>query len=333
MSQKVKFKISRFNPEKDKKPYFKEYEIAVHPWDTVLDALISIRNDIDSSLSFRQSCKAGICGSCAIRINGRAKLACKSSALDEVSKFGEIKIEPLGNVPVLKDLVVDMKTFYDEMKGISPWIEAKKNSGKFEAENRITPEDADKIEKSSECIWCGACFSDCPSREVNNKYLGPAASVISYRYIFDVRDDNKKERLKKLLDKQIWACAHCERSTENCPMDIEPQEIISRLRAESIKEGLINNDGARHTRTVEKSVKKYGELSEAWLPVGTFGIFRVLKEIPVALKLFLKGKLPPFFMKKIQNHEEISQLEKNVKRNQNEKQKKRNKQRDNLNNL
>ncbi len=315
MSQKVRFKISRFNPEKDKKSYFKEYELAVQPWESVLESLISLRNNVDASLSFRQSCKAGICGSCAIRINGRAKLACKTSVHDEISKFGEIKIEPLGNLPVLKDLVVDMETFYDEMKDTNPWIEAKKNSGKLIEEHRISPKDADKIEKSSECIWCAACFSDCPSRESNKKYLGPAAYVLSHRYIFDVRDGKKKERLKKLVDKQIWACAHCERSTENCPMDIEPQEIISKLREESIKEGLIHNDGARHARTFEKSVKKYGGLSEAWLPVGTFGFIRVIKELPMAIKLFFKGKLPPFFMKKIKNHEEISQLERNVNRN------------------
>lgn len=332
MSQKIRFKISRFNPKKDKEAYFKEYEVVVQPWETVLESLLSIRNNVDASLSFRQSCKAGICGSCAIRINGRAKLACKTSVHDEAAKFGEVKIEPLGNLPVLKDLVVDMTTFYDEMKGVNPWMEAKKNSGKFESENLVTPKDADKIEKTSECIWCGACFSDCPSREVNKKYLGPAASVLSHRYIFDVRDGKKKERLKKLIYKQIWACAHCERSTENCPMGIKPQDVISELREESIKEGLIHNDGARHAKTVEKSVRKYGELAEFWLPVGTFGLIRVIKELPSAIKLFLKGKLPPVLMKKIKHHEEISELDRDVKRTQDEKQKEMNRKRRKLNN-
>jgi succinate dehydrogenase / fumarate reductase iron-sulfur subunit len=313
MSQKVKLIIKRYDPSKDKKSYFHEYDVEVEPWNTVLEALQRIRKEIDTTLVFRMSCRSGICGSCAMRINGRAKLACRTKIKDEFKEFGEIKIEPIGNLKVQKDLMVDMEPFFEEMKQIKPWFDKvifQKN------ENSMKPDDVKIIEKSSQCIWCGACFSDCPSREFDSKYLGPAASVLAHRYIFDVRDTQKRERLKNLLDKQIWMCAHCEKSTENCPQNIDPQEVISKLREESIKEGLTHSPGARHAKTVTKTVVKYGEVAESRLPLGALGIFKVIKEIPMALKTLIKGKFPPLFMKKIKDLEEVKQLMNDVKKNE-----------------
>lgn len=288
----TKIKIQKFDPSKDEKPYFEEYEFDCAKDQTVLELLNSIKEEKDPTLGFRHSCKAGICGSCSMRINGRARLTCKLMADDEVEKFGEIMIQPIGNLKVEKDLIVDMEPFFAEMKAVKPWFD--KVTGA-----KVLPKDVAKIEKSSECIWCAACFSDCPSRNTSKGYLGPAASVLAQRYIDDVRDDSKKERLKTLIEKQLWMCAHCEKASENCPQDIEPQEVITRLREKSIKEGLTNNTGARHARTITKHVEKYGEIVESRLPLGALGPIKVLKMLPFALKMLFTGKMPPLFIKKV----------------------------------
>lgn len=313
MKRKFKFVVQRFDPTKDDKPYFQTYEVEIEPWKTVLDGIRQIRETMDTTLAFRMSCKSGICGSCTMRINRRARLACKLKIENEIAKFGEIRIEPIGNLKIQKDLACDMQPFFAEMIKVKPWFDSI-----LKTESLMHPSEVKKIEKSSECIWCGACFSDCPSREFNKKYLGPAAAVLAHRYIFDVRDKRKKARLIQVMKSNIWMCAHCERSTGNCPQNIEPQEIISALRGELIKEGITNHDGARHAKTITKSVKKSGELSEFWLPIGTFGIFRVIKEMPTAIKLFFKRKLPPIFMKKIKNHDQVTQLHNDVQRDHNE---------------
>ncbi|MFC1647466.1 succinate dehydrogenase/fumarate reductase iron-sulfur subunit [Patescibacteria group bacterium] len=294
----AKIKIQRFDPKKDEKPYFKEYEIECNKNFTILDAVICVKENNDATLGFRHSCKAGICGSCAMTVNGRARLTCKTYLIDEMEKFGEVRIAPIGNLKILKDLIVDMEPFYKEMKAVKPWFDKV-------CDAKVRPEHVKKIEKSSECIWCAACFSDCPSREVSNKYLGPAASVLAQRYIDDVRDDKRRERLRAVVEKQLWMCAHCEKSTENCPQNIDPQEVISKLREESIKEGLVRNVGARHAKTITKHVKKYGEIVESRLPLGALGPFKIFKMIPVAVRMILKGKFPPLFIKKIKKWDEM----------------------------
>jgi len=294
----MKIKIQRFNPEKDEKPYFKEYEIKCEKHFTVLDAVICVKEHYDSKLGFRHSCMAGICGSCSMKVNGRARLTCKTLVKEEMEKFGEVVVEPIGNLRIIKDLIVDMEPFYEEMKAVKPWFDKIRDV-------KVRPEDVKKIEKSSECIWCAACFSDCPSRDASSKYLGPAASVLAQRYIDDIRDSNKRERLAALVEKQLWMCAHCEKASENCPQDIEPQEVISHLRETSIKEGLVKNDGARHAKTIYNSVRKKGEIEEFKLPLGTWGPFRAIKMLPLALKMILKGKFPPLFIKKVKKWDEM----------------------------
>jgi succinate dehydrogenase / fumarate reductase iron-sulfur subunit len=288
----AKIKIQKYDPSKDKKPYFEEYEFDCTQNQTVLEVLNDIKENKDPTLGFRHSCKAGICGSCSMRINGRARLTCKLMAADEIEKFGEILIQPIGNLKIEKDLIVDMEPFYKEMKAVKPWFDRITGA-------KVMPDDVKKIEKSSECIWCAACFSDCPSRDTNKGYLGPAASVLAHRYIDDVRDDSKRERLVNLVRKQLWMCAHCEKASENCPQDIEPQEVISKLREKSIKEGLIYNTGARHARTIKNHVEKYGEIIESRLPLGALGPIKIFKLMPVLLRMVRKWKIPPLFIKKV----------------------------------
>lgn len=294
----IKINIQKFDPAIDEKPYFKEYEIENNENFTVLDAIILIKEKYDHSLGFRHACKAGICGSCSMVVNGRARLTCKTFLKDEMEEFGYVRISPIGNLRIIKDLIVDMKPFYAEMEAVKPWFDKMHDV-------KVMPDDVKKIEKSSECIWCAACFSDCPSRDASVKYLGPAASVLAQRYIDDVRDGAKRERLKQLVERQIWMCAHCEKASENCPQDIEPQEVISHLRESSIKEGLTNNDGARHAKTIYNSVKKKGEIEEIKLPLGTWGPFRAVKMLPLAIKMLLKGKFPPLFIKKVEKWDEM----------------------------
>lgn len=334
MNHKIKFIIKRFNPEHDKNPYFKSYDVPLEMWNTVLEGLIKIRNEIDPSLAFRHSCKSGICGSCSIRINGRARLACKTKIQDILKNFEEILIEPLGNLSVVKDLIVDMDPFYNEMKSLEPWLKTtyEKNLNPV-SENRIHPDENIIIEKSGECIWCGACFSDCPSRAANKSYLGPAASVISHRFIFDVRDSDKKNRLGKIIDKNIWLCAHCEKATENCPQKIDTQGLISDLREETANNGFTDETGAKHASAVDKSIRLFGEISESWLPIWTFGPIKVIRETKTAVKLLIHHKFPTLKPKRIHDFEDITFLYKEIYKDAREKTKNSNKTRKKMNDL
>jgi len=309
----ITFKIKRYNKEKpDQKAYFDEFQLELPESATVLDGLMKIKEEKDGSLSFRRACRAAICGSCAVTVNGRAKLACKTQVKTEWDKYGVLKIEPLKSLPVIKDLVVAMDGFFEKMYRIKPWLIPESKAG--DKERKMSPERFNKLYKSATCILCGCCFSSCPVYEVDKKFLGPAASVKSYRFSADSREGTKKERLKELQKEGIWYCSHCESCVAQCPKEIMPQELINLLREMSVKEGFVKNDGARHALAFKKSIKRTGELDEARLPLYTFGLFRVIKQVPLAIKLFFKGKLPPVIMKKIKDINNLKKLFKNGSR-------------------
>jgi len=306
MSQKVKLKIQRFDPKKDKNPYFKEYIVNVEGWETILDLVRKVHNEMDGTLAFKMSCNSGVCGACAMRINKRACLACKIMLKDELKKYGEIVVEPLGNLEIEKDLIVDMEPFYKTIKKIEPWI---KNKGKVPKEEfRVGEEEIEEAFNAAKCLWCAACFSDCPSRKAEKEYFGPASFVNASRYINDPRDNDSKERIKKVVKGNIWMCAHCEKSTENCPEDIKPTELISILREKSINKGIKHNKGAKHALSINKSILQKGELDEVALLFDTLGMFGLTTYMPIILRMLAKGKKPPIILKKIKNIHELKRL-------------------------
>jgi len=224
---KVKFRIQRLSPEKDTKPYLKEYTIETQPNAAVLDCLNDIRWHYDETLSFRRSCGHAVCGSCAININGKNGLACQTLIKD--LKSGPITIKPLPSFPVIKDLVVELDKFYEKFSKIKPYLI---NDEPAPEKERIQfPLQQKLIEESATCVSCAACISACPSFWADNEYLGPSALLKAYRYIFDTRDTMAEDRLKIINDKHgVFRCHTIFNCMEACPKDINITEYISKLK-------------------------------------------------------------------------------------------------------
>jgi succinate dehydrogenase / fumarate reductase iron-sulfur subunit len=236
----VTLKIFRYDPEVEGKeePRFDNFTVPFHEGMTVLDALIYSRDTYDSSLTFRHSCRQAVCGSDALFINGRQRLACKTQMID---LDWPIRVEPLPHQDVVKDLVVDMQHFYDQMDAVEPYFDPDNlPDGELE-EQRQTPENREKVKLSTRCIWCGACMSSCNIAAGQNEYLGPAAINKAYRFAMDEREgtDRKKERLR-IIDQEngVWRCQTQFSCTEVCPKDIPLTEHIQELKREAVKNNL-----------------------------------------------------------------------------------------------
>ncbi len=222
----VTLRIKRYNPEVDVKAAFKEYVVEVEPTDRVLDALFKIKWYQDGSLTFRRSCAHGICGSDAMRINGRNRLACKVLMLELGKK---ITIEPLLGFKVVKDMVVDMTQFFDAYKSVKPYLIA--DEAPAHAERRQSPHDREKFEDTTKCILCAACTTACPITWTNENFVGPAAIVNAHRFIFDSRDHGAGQRLQILNTKSgVWRCRTIFNCTEACPRDIEITKAIEEVK-------------------------------------------------------------------------------------------------------
>jgi succinate dehydrogenase / fumarate reductase, iron-sulfur subunit len=222
----VTFRIKRYNPESDVRPMFKEYELEVEPTDRVLDALNQIKWKQDGTLTYRRSCAHGICGSDAMRINGRNRLACKMLMGDLGRK---VTIEPLIGFHVIKDLVVDMEKFFDAYKSIKPYLIA--DEPPVGRERLQSQEDRDKFEDTTKCILCAACTTACPVSWTSEEFVGPAAIVNAHRFIFDSRDEGAAERLQ-ILNKGggVWRCRTVFNCTEACPRGIKVTKAIEEVK-------------------------------------------------------------------------------------------------------
>ena len=220
------FRIKRYDPDVDVKPYFKEYSVNLEETDRVLDGLNVIKWDQDGTLTYRRSCAHGVCGSDAVRINGRNYLACKTL----MKEFGKkITIEPLIGFKVVKDLVVDMEQFFDSYKSIKPYLIA--GEAPVGEERRQTPEQLERFESATKCILCAACTTSCPITWTNESFVGPAAIVNAGRFIYDSRDEGAAERLRILNTQSgVWRCRTVFNCTEACPRDIEVTKIIEDVK-------------------------------------------------------------------------------------------------------
>jgi succinate dehydrogenase / fumarate reductase iron-sulfur subunit len=223
----VTLKIFRFNPETDKKPSHKTYHIEAQPTDRVLDLLEFVKSTIDGTLSFRRSCAHGVCGSDAMRINGRNRLACKVLVKDLGAR---ITVEPLLGMRVLKDMIVDMEPFFENFRQVLPYFI---NDEPEPARERLQSiEDRERFDDTTKCILCAACTTSCPSFWANEKYVGPAAIVNAHRFIFDSRDRAGKERLE-ILNGQfgVYRCHTIFNCTDACPRDIQVTKAIGEVKA------------------------------------------------------------------------------------------------------
>ena len=234
----ITVKVKRFDPESENPAaYWSDYQVEIDQFTTVLDALITIREDMDGTLSLRCSCRSAICGSCAMRINGHAALACKTRASEICEEGGEIVIEPAGVMPVVKDLVVDMTPFWDKVKSVEPWLQPE--GPEPEAEYIAPNEDMLHLAGVMNCIMCGACVSDCTVLEVDPNFAGPAALAKAYRFVGDPRDDADKQRLEDLSEATgIWDCTRCYECVQVCPKGVAPMDRIMSMRDKAMEAGL-----------------------------------------------------------------------------------------------
>jgi succinate dehydrogenase / fumarate reductase iron-sulfur subunit len=224
----VELRVLRYDPERDAKPHEERYTVEAGPMDRVLDLLHKVKYEQDGTLTFRRSCAHGVCGSDAMLINGRNRLACKI----RVDQLGgkKITVAPLPGLPVMKDLVVDMEGFFAKFRSVQPFLQ--NDSMPPERERRQSARDRARYDDTTKCILCAACTTSCPSFWARPEYVGPAAIVNAHRFIFDSRDDAADERLEILADKDgVWRCRTIFNCVDACPRDIHITQAILEVSA------------------------------------------------------------------------------------------------------
>jgi succinate dehydrogenase / fumarate reductase, iron-sulfur subunit len=327
-------KVRRFQPESGQGPYWEEFNVDLEPSLSVLDALLQAKDREDGSLAVRCSCRAAICGSCGMKINGQSGLGCKTQvgeAQEQANKMvaatgvsaataaspirGEggsseaaapIVIEPMGNMPVIKDLVTDMEsTHWTKIRRVTPWLLPHGEAP--EREYIVEPESMIDITQSMACIQCGACVSSCLSMEADPEFIGPAALAKAYRFVGDPRDAETKERLHDLAEDPhgIYDCTHCFSCIDACPKGVAPMDQIMRLRRKAGEEGIEDpNSGHDHEIAFVKIIEKKGTLDESLLLQESFApglkgklkpskraIREMLGSIPTAIRGIRTGKM------------------------------------------
>ena len=223
-------RILRSDPEGGSAPEFATFAVVSEAGMTVLSALQWIQDNLDGTVAFRYSCRGAVCGSCAMVINGQVGLACRNHLADLPR---EIVLEPLPNLPILKDLVVDMSSFWEALDSVSPYlIGAEETSGK---ENLQSPADRERIEQFINCVQCASCYASCPVRRNNPEFIGPAALAALDRFVDDSRDRRGKDALKSVnSDNGLWGCRMALECIDACPKNVRPADGVAKLRVKSL---------------------------------------------------------------------------------------------------
>ena len=315
-------KIRRFDPNSGRAAYWDEHTVELGAKQSVLDAILKVKDDTDGSIGIRCSCQQAICGSCGVRMNGKPGLACNTH-LDEAAARGHgtgwnppaegqqtpvIEVEPMGNMPVLRDLIVDMdEVHWKKIQRVTPWLVNKEPIP--EREYIVSHDAMVDVTQTMACIQCGACVSDCLSMEVDPLFIGPAALAKAYRFVGDPRDADRHERLADLSEDPhgIYDCTHCFNCIDACPKGVAPMSQIMRLRriAGSDEELVDPNNGHRHEEAFTSLIRDYGLLHEAELLPRSyggdswFGKFHpnagkeLLSSLPVMFYGLLRRKISP----------------------------------------
>jgi succinate dehydrogenase / fumarate reductase iron-sulfur subunit len=289
---KVALKIWRYDAVAGERA-LKEYEVDAPDEATLLDCLDIIKDRVDGTLAYRKSCRMMICGSCGMRMNGGAVLACKTRMYD-IAQAGEVPvISAMGNLPIVKDLVVDMQPFWDKINAVKPYLDPG-YAEPGEKEYVVSQAEMDPIQKESLCIFCGCCVSECNSMEADPDFLGPAALAKAMRFVGDPRDEATVERLQEYSGPHgIWDCTRCYFCQERCPKGVDPRDAIAKLGAEAMRHGIDSDMGAKHAKWFVTSSKTTGWLRETELVPKTQGVAASIKEIKFAMGLLKHGKVPP----------------------------------------
>src|ERR1700756_2670330 len=291
----VGLKIWRFDSRSgDRK--LQEYEIDAPDEATLLDCLDIVKDQHDGTLAYRKSCRMMICGSCGMRMDGAAVLACKVR-MYEIAQAGRGPvISSMGNLPVVKDLVVDMEPFWSKFKAMKPYLQPGFEVPEDGKEYRISQERMNAVHKESLCINCGCCVSECNAMESDPEFLGPQALAKGMRFVGDPRDASKVERLEQYNSEHgIWDCTRCYFCNERCPKGVDPRDAIAKLGAESVAQGIDRDLGAKHAKWFVTSARTTGWLRETELVPHTQGVVEAIRQTRFALSRAPAGRVPPPF--------------------------------------
>jgi succinate dehydrogenase / fumarate reductase iron-sulfur subunit len=310
-------RIRRFDPQSGEAAYWDERKVEMGDKKSVLDAILQIKGDQDGSIGIRCSCQQGICGSCGVRINGKPGLACNTHldaaaarGADNISMSAQgesdghvITVEPMGNMPVIRDLIVDMDAVHwKKIERVTPWLVNKEPVP--QREYLVPHDNMVDVTQTMACIQCGACVSDCLSMEVDPMFIGPAALAKAYRFVGDPRDAQHRERLYDLSQDPhgIYDCTHCFNCIDACPKGVDPMSQIMRLRrvAGSDFEIKDRNNGYRHEHAFVNNIRRNGILHEPDLLADSYGGKfnpsagrELVSGLPTAIKGLTKGKMTP----------------------------------------
>jgi len=225
----VEFEILRFQPEKDKEPWFQDYQVPCEDDWVVLDAINHIKDHLDGTLSFRWSCHMAVCGSCGMMIDGDPHLSCKTFVRDLPDK--KIRIEPLANFPIERDLVVVLDDFMEKLQRVKPYIIRKEQRPLENGEYMQTPAQLKKYQQYTQCINCCCCYSSCPEYALRPDFIGPAALALAHRYNQDSRDGGERERAEVVAsDEGIWDCSFADACSAVCPKHVDPAGAIQQMK-------------------------------------------------------------------------------------------------------
>ena len=239
MADKIILEVARYSPEQDTKPCFATYEVPVHKEWVVLDALNYIKDKVDGSLTYRWSCRMGICGSCGMMVNGEPKLTCATFLSSYAHNGNKIRVEPLRYFPVVRDLVTELSDFLVKLKKVKPWLIRKDSVPLSQGEFLQTPEQLDYYKQFSMCINCTLCYSACPVVGLDPKFVGPAAIALAQRYNLDSRDQGAVERIAVLAHPEgIWGCTFVGECTKVCPKHVDPAGAIQQYKLTAVLDWL-----------------------------------------------------------------------------------------------
>ncbi len=309
----VLFKVIRQKQNSD--PIVQTYVLDADSGNTILDCLNRIKWEQDGTLAFRKNCRNTICGSCAMRINGRSALACKENVGSEIGKvpqigtsgsnanvIPEITVAPLGNMPVIKDLVVDMSSFWNNLEAVAPYVST---AGRVVPEREFlqTPQERSRLDQTGNCIMCGACYSECNAREVDPGFVGPHALAKAYRTLADGRDSQTQSRLENYNEgtKGVWGCTRCFYCNSVCPMGVAPLDQITKIKQEILADNEVPDSiPLRHRKGLVEVVKQGGWINESQFVLQVVGdYFKDLKGLlsilPLGLRMIVRRKFPLTF--------------------------------------
>jgi succinate dehydrogenase / fumarate reductase iron-sulfur subunit len=310
-------RIRRYDPQAGEAPHWDTHTVELGDKQSVLDAILKIKDDTDGSIGIRCSCQQAICGSCGVRMNGKPGLACNTH-LEEAARRGHgtgwnppeegqentvITVEPMGNMPVIRDLIVDMDAVHwKKVRRVTPWLINKEPVP--EREYIVPHENMVDVTQTMACIQCGACVSDCLAMEVDPLFVGPAALAKAYRFVGDPRDAEHGERLRDLSEDPhgIYDCTHCFNCIDACPKGVDPMSQIMRLRRKAGSDFEIKdrNNGYRHEHAFVKNIRRNGILHEPDLLADSYGGKfnpsagrELVSGLPTAISGLMRGKMTP----------------------------------------